>query len=145
MAIQNRSKADPEKKEVIQWNAGGAIATGTTRKVFVAPYPCTVEALAADAAGVSNAMQVEVQKRSFIVGAGATSQNMGISNLVLQNSGLSGVQNFSGLAAAGSTLLNLAAGDAVDIVTSVANGNSTDLALALVIKKTQEIVSYFGD
>ncbi len=88
-------------------------------------------------------MQVAFQVSRFTSG-GATAINLGISNLVLQNAGTSGAQGFSGLAAAGSTLLSLQAGDVLQIVTSVANGNATDLALNFVIKKVQDIVSYNG-
>jgi hypothetical protein len=81
----------------------------------------------------------------FVAGAGATTIPVGISNLVLVNAGTSGIQGFSGLAAAGSTLLQLQAGDVLQYTTSVSNGNATSIALNAVIKKTQDIVSYNGD
>ncbi len=143
MAIVNRDLHVSEQKEVLYFVSQGAIATGTTKVMHVLPYPCTLENVKAYALGVSNAMQVAFQVSRFTSG-GATAINLGISNLVLQNAGTSGAQGFSGLAAAGSTLLSLQAGDVLQIVTSVANGNATDLALNFVIKKVQDIVSYNG-
>lgn len=144
MAILNRSKDASEQKEVIN-AALGAVATGSTKQVLIVPYPCTIQPQVKVAAtGVSNAMQIAFQVNRFIAGTGATAINLGISNVVLQNVGTSGPLGFSGLAAVGSTLLNLAANDVLQVVSSVASGNATDLVIDLVIKKTQEIVSVYG-
>lgn len=143
MALVNRDKDASEQKEVIQV-ALGAVATGTTRNVAVIPYPCVLQSARAFAAGVSNAMQVAINNNRFVVGAGATAIAMGISNMVLQNQSTSGIQGFSGLAAQGSSLLVLNAGDVLQIVTSVSNGNATDLTMQFVLKKTQDIVSMNG-
>lgn len=143
MAIVNRDKDASEQKDVI--NAVlGAVATGATRQVEVLPYPCTLIGLRAAATGVSNAMQIAFQVNRFIAGTGATAIVLGISNLVLVNVGTSGPQGFSGLAAAGSTLLALQAGDVLQCVSSVSNGNATDLAIQFIVKKTQDIVSLNG-
>ncbi len=144
MAIVNRDKHASEQKEVIQ-SRETSVATGVVRHMFLAPYPCTLEGVRVAALGVSNAMQVAFEKYYFVAGAGATTQPIGISNLVLVNAGTSGIQGFSGLAAAGSTLLKLQAGDVLQYTTSVANGNATNLTVEAVIKKTQDIVSYNGD
>mgnify|MGYP007027866142 FL=1 len=143
MAIVNRDKDASEQKDVINVSLG-ALATSVTKQVAVLPYPCTLVGLRASALGVSNAMQVAMQVNRFIAGTGATAINLGISNLVLVNVGTSGVQGFSGLAAVGSTLLALQAGDVLQVVTSVANGNTTDLCMNFIVKKTQDIVSLNG-
>jgi hypothetical protein len=65
-----------------------------------------------------------------------------ISTMILNNPGTSGPQGFSGLAAAGSTLLNLQNGDVLGFVTSVANTATRNLILELVVQKTQDIVAY---
>lgn len=140
MAIVNRDKDTSEQKEVFNIQLG-AVATGVTRFLHVAAYPFTLESVRASAAGVSNAMQVAFEK---ITGAGSSGVPIGISNLVLQNRSVSGIVGFSGLAASGSTLLNFNAGDVLQVVTSVSNGNATDLLLQAVIRKTQDIVSYNG-
>ncbi len=143
MAIVNRDKDASEQRDVISASLG-ALATGVTKQVAVLPYPCTLQSLRAAALGVSNAMQVAIQVNRFIAGTGATAINLGISNLVLVNVGTSGVQGFSGLAAVGSTLLALQQNDVLQIVTSVANGNTTDLAIEFVVKKTQDIITLNG-
>lgn len=141
MAINNRDCAAGNQKDVVQVNLG-AVATGATRTVAIAPYPCTLQSVRAVAYGVSNAMQVAFEK---ISGAGSSGFPCGISNMVLQNRSLSGVVGFSGLLAPGATILAFAAGDALQIVTSVANGNATELLLEVVLKKTQDIVTHNGD
>lgn len=55
-----------------------------------------------------------------------------------------GPQGFSGLPAAGSTLLNLQEGDVLALVTSAANTAIGDFILQLVVKKTQDIVAFNG-
>lgn len=143
MPICNRDLDASQQKDVINVPVG-SMATGVTRQLAVIPYPCTLQSVRYFAVGVSNAMQVAVNNYRFVVGAGATTIAMGISNIVLQNTSLSGVVGFSGLAAVGSTLLQFNAGDVVQIVSSVSNGNATDLVIDLVLKKTQDIVSHNG-
>lgn len=140
MAIVNRDKDSTEQKEVGQCNLG-AVATGATRFVHIAAYPFTLESVRVAAAGVSNAMQVAFEK---ITGSGSSGVPIGISNLILQNRSTSGIVGFSGLAAPGSTLLAFSTGDALQVITSVSNGNATELLLEYAIKKTQDIVSYNG-
>jgi hypothetical protein len=140
MAITNRDKDVSEQKDVVQINLG-AVATAATRHVLIAPYPFTLQSVRSSAQGVSNAMQVAFEK---MTGAGSSGIPIGISNMILQNRSTSGVIGFSGLAATGSTLLNFAAGDVLQIVTSVSSGNATDLSLQLILKKTQDIVSHNG-
>lgn len=142
MALVNRDKDASEQKDVVNVRHG-SIATGTTNDVIVMAYPCTLDSVKYSALGVSNAMQVTFNNARF-VSAGATAIAIGISNLVLQNFGTSGALSFSGLAATGSTLLSFNAGDVLQIVTSVANGNATSLAFNIVLKKTQDIVSMNG-
>lgn len=145
MAIVNRDLAPSQQRELCDWVSGGAIATGVTREMKVLAWPATLSGpVVVAATGVSNAMQVALQVKRFVAGAGETAIAIGISNIVLANSSLSGPISFTGLAAAGSTLLSLQAGDVLQVVTSVANGNATDLALNLVLQKTQDIVSYNG-
>lgn len=140
MAIINRDKDASEQRDWVNVPVG-AIATGVTKNLVVIPYPCTLQSVRASAQGVSNAMQVAFE---VLRGTGSSGIPIGISNLVLQNRGTSGLQGFSGLAAVGSTLLSFQTGDVLQIVTSVANGNATDLVLQCVLKKIQDIVSLNG-
>lgn len=141
MAITNADNHVSQQKDILTYKSG-AVATGATVFVHTFVYPCTLQGIRASAFGVSNAMQAAFIKNYFVPGAGLTSIAIGISNLVLQNASVSGSQNFSGLAATGSTLLNFNAGDYLTINTSVANGNVLDMALTMVVKKTQDIVNY---
>lgn len=140
MAIVNRDLDPSQQKDVVVYCSNGAVATGVTKFISVVPYPAVLQSLAAAAHGVSNAMQVAFNLERF-TSAGVTVIPLGISNLVLQNFSVSGALGFSGLAAAGSTLLNLQYGDVLSMTTSVANGNALDLSLELVLKKVQDIVS----
>lgn len=139
MAIVNRDMDVSEQRVLVAENFG-AVPTGSTKFLFIVPFPCSLEQVRVAASGVSNAMQVAVEK---ITGAGASGIPLGISNIVLQNRSVSGIVGFSGLAAAGSTLLQLQYGDCLQIVTSVANGNATDLTVEAVVKKTQDVLSYY--
>ena len=143
MAIVNRDLDPSQQKDVVEANLG-AVATGVTKHLLVAPYPGSLQSVRASAQGVSNAMQLAFSKLTFLVGVGSTAIGMGISNMVLQNTSVSGVIGYSGLAAQGSTLLNFQAGDVIQVVSSVSNGNATDLCLQLVLKRTQDIVSMNG-
>lgn len=141
MAIVNRDLDSSEQKYVVNVNLG-AVATGVTRFLWASPTSAALESVRYLAAGVSNAMQVAIEKVPS--GAGASGIAMGISNLVLQNTSTSGIPGFSGLAAPGSTLLNLSQGDRIVATSSVANGNATELFIQLVVKKTQDIVALWG-
>lgn len=143
MAIVNRDLDASEQRKDI-YVTSPAIATGVTQDLVVLAYPCTIQTVEYSALGVSNAMQVAFNLKRFISGSGATAIAIGISNCVLQNFGTSGAIAFSGLAAVGSTLLNFQSGDVLQIVTSVANGNATSLAMNLVLKKTQDVVTMNG-
>lgn len=144
MALVNRDKDPSEQKEVLPWASRGAVATGVTLFLGVVPYPCALQSLSAAAHGVSNAMQLAFNVERFVVGAGITVIPIGISNLVLVNQSTSGILGFSGLVAQGSTLLSLQYGDVLSATTSVANGNALDITLEMVLKKSQDIVSYNG-
>lgn len=142
MALVNRDKDPSEQKMEFNWVGATQINTGFTTWIAMVPYACVVQSARAVAVGVSAAMQVAFQAQRFA--GGNTVIGLGISNLILQNFGTSGVQGYSGLAAAGSTLLNLQAGDLLMIQTSVAASAASNLMVEVVVKKTQDIVSYNG-
>ncbi len=138
MPIINRSCDDSQQKDVAHVQLG-SVATGVTRHAVIVPYACVLDSLRYTAQGVSNAMQLAVE---VIRGAGSSGIPIGISNIVLQNRSTSGVVSVSILPAAGSTLRQLVAGDVLQVISSVANGNATDLALEFVLEKVQDIVQY---
>jgi hypothetical protein len=142
MALVNRDKDPSEQKMEFNWVGATQINTGYTAWIAMVPYPCTIQSARAMAVGVSAAMQVAFQAQRFA--GGNTVIALGISNMILQNFGTSGIQGYSGLAASGSTLLNLQAGDVLLFQTSVANSACSNLLLEVVVKKTQDIVAYNG-
>lgn len=144
MAIVNRDLDPSQQKDVINFRAGAAVATGASLNLAVLPYPCALQSVSAYATGVSNAMQVAFNVQRWLP-AGVTVIALGVSNMVLQNYSASGIIGFSGLAATGSTLLLLQSGDVLNIVTSGTNGNALDLVMDLVVKKLQDIVAHNGN
>lgn len=142
MAIVNRDKDASEKKYVFTWAGSTQINTGYTAWIGIVPFPCTVQSARSAAVGVSAAMQVAFKVQRFA--EGNTVIGLGISNMILSNFGTSGVLGYSGFAAPGSTVLNLQAGDILLFETAVANSAASQLTLELVVKKTQDIVSYNG-
>lgn len=144
MAIVNRTLDNSEKKEVFTLNAPGVVATGTTKYVFSAPFPCVVQSINYAAQGVSNSCQLITQKAYFVAGAGLTTVAMGISNIVLADFSVSGMISFSGLQAQGHTNLYLNAGDVVNFKATGTNGAYADLTINVVVQKLQDIVTYNG-
>jgi hypothetical protein len=151
MAIAGRDLDVSERKVCFQWsnqfggqslatNGGIVIASGSTLFMFSVPFPCTIQSGAVYAQGVSAAAQIGLFVQRFV--AGATTYAVGISNMVLTAFGTSGMQGFSGLAPAGSTLLNLLTNDVMVLQTSVSNSAVSQLIFELIVKKTQDIVSY---
>ena len=106
------------------------------------PYPGVIQSMRAAAQGLSGAPIVNLQVLRFA--AGGTSIAASISGIVLAEVGTSGIMGFSGLAAQGSTLLQLQAGDVLQFQTGGANTAARVLLLQVVVKKTQDIVSYHG-
>lgn len=151
MAIVGRDLDTSERKVCMQWGSqvagqslaslsGAVIATGATLYGWLVPFPCTIQSGSVYAKGLSGAPQIGIFREYFA--GGLTAYAVGISNMVLTAFGTSGVQGLSGLAAAGSTLLNLATNDMIIIQTLAANTAITQLNLELILKKTQDIVAY---
>lgn len=143
MAIFNRELDPSQQKETFYYRgATGINITGTTGAIAIMPYPGVIQSARSFAQGVSGAMQVAFSVLRFA--GGATVIGCGISNMILNEFGVSGIMGYSGLAVPGSTLLNVQAGDVLYFTTSVANTAAQTLMLEVVIKKTQDIVSYNG-
>lgn len=136
MAIVNRECDSSQQKDVVQAHLG-PVATGVTRMLAVFPYPCMLETLKYAAIGLSGAPIHSLYKQR-----GLTTEAIGISGIVVQAVGTSGSVGFSGLAAAGSTLLSFNTGDVLLAVTSVANTAVADIVIEVAVKKLQDIVSY---
>lgn len=150
MAIVNRDKDVSEQKEVISWahNKGsslGPINTGQTLALHVMAFPGVLQSMRGAFFGVSGAplLSLGVQRHGG-VGVGGTLVAASISGMVVKEWSSLGVQGYSGLAATGSTLLLLQAGDVLLGTLSGANTAVDSLALQIVVKKTQDVVSHNG-
>lgn len=142
MAILNRDMDPSEQKELFRFAGSTQITTGNTQWIGIVPYPCTVQSARSVAVGVSGAPIINFQVQRFA--PGNTVIALGISGMLLNNFGTSGCLGYSGLAAPGATVLNLQLGDIVMFEMSGSNSAALQLALELVVKKTQDIVSYNG-
>lgn len=136
MAIINRSL--DASQQVYDVSAPlGALATTETHVVYVAPYPATIKQVKAALLGLSGAPQHALWLNrvgfSGAVAAAAAIPAVGTSGPI----GLS-------LVAAGSSLLNLQAGDWLTVVTSVANTAVTDATYSLVLQAVQDIKTFYG-
>lgn len=139
MAIVNRDKDASEQKCVLHGFQSGNLVAAQTMHMAIMPWPCTIESLKVSAVGVSNAPAWSFEK---LTGTGASGIAMGLTSMTIQARGTSGAQGFSLLAAAGSTLLNFAAGDVLSIVQAGASVSVNGFAFEVVVKKTQDILSW---
>lgn len=142
MAITNRDKDSSEQK--VEFTANfGAVPTGTTLQLAIVPFPAELKAVRAAANGLSGSPAVAIQVLRFITGAGMTSISGGATTLTLQAVGTSGVQS-AVLATAGSSLLQLQAGDIILASHSGANTNVLGVSYSLVLQALQDIKTHFG-
>lgn len=142
MAIVNRDLDVSQQKDVVQHVAYAQSSNGSTLQVALIAFPCVLQSVSAAAYGLSGAHQLTVKAERHA--GGQTYITMGISNLVLGAYGTSGAIGYSGLAAEGSTLLNLQAGDVLFVEGAAANTAAAKMVLEVVLKKTQDIVSHNG-
>lgn len=141
MAIINRSKDTYEQYEVVNFQIG-ALATDVTKEFYVVPWPCQAIEAHAVAVGLSGAPTYSLQVQRFIVGTGATVITGLAADQAVGAFGTSGVVELT-MATSGSTLLNLEAKDVIEIVSATADTAVTGFNLALVLKKTQDVLSFF--
>lgn len=147
MAVVNRA-LDNSQQETEFYESFGAFSTGASNlavsvPIAMIPYPSTLVAARVAATGISGSPTLDLSITRFIVGSGSTSYLGGFTSIALQAVGTSGIQSVT-IAAAGSTALNLLAGDVV--YGSVAGQDSavTGLAVSIVIDATQSIKTHFG-
>lgn len=146
MAIVNREKDASEQKEwigaVTGNNIQGGTALSTGSSVLISgpmPYPFVVDSGRVYGIGLSSTPQIRLILDRFA--GGQTRIVLSISNMVVPAYGTSGSFGLSGLAPAGSTLLNGLPGDVLSIDVVGANTAFTALSIQVAVKKTQDIVS----
>lgn len=160
MAIVGRDLDVSERKVAFQWastpkdalvtNSVGnsllstAIGQSQLINMFMIPFPCTIQngliaCFGGGSGGISGSVTVTLNVTRFA--SGQTTYLF--ASFTPCQFGVSGAMAFSGMLAAGNTLLNLQFGDLIQMVTS-STGAMNDVILQLVVKKTQDIVAYDG-
>jgi hypothetical protein len=141
MGIINRALDASEQHELFTFNLG-AVATADVRTVFIAPYPQTLKQVRVAALGLSGAPTHKITLNRFVVGAGATAIDITAAAAV-PAVGTSGLYTPS-LPAAGSSLLNLLAGDYLTVTAAGANTNMLSCTYQLVMQALQDIKTWNG-
>jgi len=141
MPINNRSMDASQQKEVVQLVAQGVVATGATLLSAPIPFPGVLSAAFVAAQGASGAPTSSLEISRFIAGAGATVISGLAASFIIPVRGLSGTLGLS-MVAAGSTLLNVMAGDCIQIRLGTANTAAVCPVVSVVVQKTQDIVTY---
>jgi hypothetical protein len=113
----------------------------TNYVVYRAPRPQLISTAKAYAAGLSGAPASSLYVERFVVGTGASTFQIGFS-LTHTAFGTSGIQSYS-LAASGSSLLQLQAGDVVRVLAAGGTGAAlTDLSVQLVVQNVADIKTW---
>lgn len=165
MAIVNRDLDATQQRDVYMWSSqggqygstfvipGGQVPVGIT--LYLAgpmPYPYVVQSANAIAYGTSGAPQLSFSILRPVSGQLSTLIAISISNMVICagqsflgfGSSAVGYLGYSGLAAAGSTLLLGQRGDMLIATTAVANTACQTLNINLVVQKVQDVLSMDG-
>jgi len=121
-----------------------AASAGVDYPMMIVPYTATLKAVSVAALGVSGAPFAQLAISRNTAG-GATIIVTGVaSSLAIQSAGTSGAQAMS-LAAPGSTLLNLQAGDVLVMRQLFSGGNVASIvAVTAVVQATQDIRKSLG-
>lgn len=141
MAIINRS-LDASEQHITITASLGAVGVTETHVVYTAPWPATLKQVRVAALGLSGAPTHKLTLNRFVVGAGATAIDI-YATVAVPAVGTSGLFTPS-LPAAGSSLLNLQAGDYLTVISAGANTAVTDATYSLVIQAVQDIKTFFG-
>ncbi len=145
MAIVNRDLGVSEQRQELSYSNSEEIVTGASVIMLNVPYACDLQALEVAVLGASGAPTLDFKVKRW-TSAGSTIFSLGISAMTVSAVfGLSGpAQGWSGIRALGNTLLQLQRGDAICMTTGVANTSVEQLSVALVVKRTADIVSALG-
>jgi len=144
MGILNRTMEPSEKLEVLSSTFNGptgVIAVGATLMGCFVPSAGTLRGVAVTCQGASIVPTSSVQIVRFIPGAGATTLSGIGASFLIPAIGVSGFLSVS-LVAAGSAVLNLLAGDCIQVILGV--NSASGVQLSATYAKTQDIVSRFG-
>lgn len=146
MGIVNRSLDDSEKRVDfiipllnVSGNSLAVMDAGTTSLVWIAPYPCVIEAARCQAAGISTGAVLGLYKWSY-----ATKAHTGIS-MTVYAIGASNAPAAKGFTTgSGSTCQTFSTGDQLTVENLIANSAITNGILAITVKKLQDIATHLG-
>lgn len=140
MAIVNRDMDASEQKQI--WMRGFSVltTTGGTYQAFIAPYAVELKDIYVSAKGISGTPTVTFYKMFFSGGASLVAASAA---LTVTAYGTSGTLRAS-LNAAGSTTVQLAAGDVLVVQSAATNAGMDDAVLTIVAKALQDIKAPFG-
>lgn len=148
MGVTNRAHDVSEQKDVFtfSWGGGGVggsliAGVGTTCMTSPLPSPGVIETVMVSCQGASVVPTSSLEIVRFIAGAGTTTLVGLGSSFLLSAFSISGPLSVS-LVAAGNTLLNVLAGDCLQMRLGV--NTSVIPMMSVVIQKSQDIVSRFG-
>ena len=139
MAIVNRDLDNSQKKVEFNWQ-GTAATSGGTYQLALVPYQCEVEKIEIAGIGLSGSPSVEVEAYKF---SGGITVNSDLSSALSVTAwGTSGAQSLT-LGTAGSTQVLLDANSKLVVRVTGANSAVNDLAVSVVARKLQDIVTHF--
>ncbi len=141
MAITNRDLDVSQQKIIKQFASSSTIATSATMLVAMVPAQGVLKNIQLSAFGLSGAPHLEINILKFAGGQTAVS---GVGNtLVVTAFGTSGAIGFS-LAAAGSSLLQVNAGDLIVLKTGNANTAMGTCVVDVVIGAVADYMAVYG-
>ena len=142
MAIVNRD-LDVSQQSYGMNAVYGTVNTGVTLAVGIVQSAGQITDLGCAVFGASGSPSYAFHIQRFIVGTGITVITGGATTLTMANNGTSGITEFP-LISASSTLMAVLPYDLLCVTSGAANTAVTGLALSVVIKNTQDIVTKFG-
>lgn len=140
MANINRSMDVSEQKDLVEALVKDTV-TGKDYILHKAPRAQRITDAKCTVVGMSGAPTATLKLQRFVVGAGLTT--ISISGALTHTAiGTSGTQTFS-LPAAGSSLLELAAGDFLVMTTGASNAAVEQAFASVVVQNLQDIKTWF--
>ncbi len=146
MAIVNRDLDVSEQIHHFSAVLNTTVGASAASNFFVAqmPFPATLQGVAIAANSISGAPVVSLSVNRWTAGGVTTIPYVG-STLAVLAYGASAAYQMIPLAAAGSTLLNLQAGDVVTVKQEFSGGNvaTGNSVVTVCVEAMQDIVKYF--
>lgn len=144
MPIINRAMDLSGQKDVYDITLPSQVSTGQSLLIVgPIPYPYIIDSIRLAAIGLSGAPTMRPLIARFIPTVGYTVIPCGFTSITLANYGTSGNVGAS-IFAAGSTLLVGLAGDVISLDMGGSNTAASQITGELILRKTQDIVSYNG-